>query len=216
MPKDIYYKIMEDLPIRSLLNFCQTNQYIRELCKNDYFWKRRFEKHIGYGKFKPSNMSWRNYYLYLLSQEMSSKGLFAPRYIKQPLINFLLNADFGKYTDEIRLTLKTPLEKRILTTNLAVNLYVIWFKLNRNEKTRRAKADENMNIYLNEAISVLESRGKDKNKLTYTSSMDLFGPYFITSSELTPEKRDELNTEENRIMLDNARTIIYTIKQKIN
>lgn len=189
MPKDLYYKIMEDLPIRSLLNFCQTDQYIRELCKNDYFWKRRFEKHIGYGKFKPSNMSWRNYYLYLLTtQEVASSGFFTPYYIKESLVNFLLNADFGKYTDEIRLTLRAPLEKRILTKNLAVNLYVIWFKLNRNDETRRAKADENMNKYLNESLSILESRGKSRNGLTYTSSLHLFLPYFIPLEELTPER----------------------------
>lgn len=215
MSKDVYYKIMEDMDIRSLLNFCQTNKYIRDLCRNDYFWKRRFEKHIGYGKFKPNNITWRKYYLYLLAK-VAPREFFSAYYVKEPLVNFLLNENFGKYTDEIRLTLKLLLKKRIFAKSLLASIYVIWFKLNRDEKTGTAKAGQNMNKYLHEGLSIIESHGGNRNRLSYTSSMVLFSPYFILPTESTPKQIDELNSEENRIMIDNARNIIYDIKEKIN
>lgn len=67
--KDIDYKIMMDLDDRSLLNFCQTDQYVSTLCKNDDFWRRRFQKKFG-NVSKPSNQNWRNFYLHRISKEV--------------------------------------------------------------------------------------------------------------------------------------------------
>lgn len=40
--KNVNYLILEKLNDRELGKVCQTNQAMRELCKNDMFWKKRF------------------------------------------------------------------------------------------------------------------------------------------------------------------------------
>lgn len=175
--KDLDYKIMEELDIRSLLNFCLTNIYISELCKNDMFWKRRFEQRIGYGKFKPADMSWRKYYLKLLSEDISLEGFNQPVYVKEPLINFLRNANFGIYTEEMRKALELPLKKGIFSRIVLIKIFQLWFRLNKNEGISTAKADENMIKYLSEGLQVAERNGIDKNLLNLYSLHFLISPY---------------------------------------
>ena len=61
--KDVDFKIMENMDDKTLLNFCLTNKYISALCNYDPFWRRRFSDRIGYGVLKPTDMSWKKYYL---------------------------------------------------------------------------------------------------------------------------------------------------------
>lgn len=49
------------------MNFCLTDRYISELCENDNFWQQRLEKETGNANYKPENMTWKKYYLHLLS-----------------------------------------------------------------------------------------------------------------------------------------------------
>ena len=215
--KDLDYKIMEELDIRSLLNFCLTDTYISGLCKNDMFWKRRFEQRIGYGKFKPADMSWRKYYLKLLSEDISSEGFDKPVYVKEPLINFLRNANFGIYTEEMRKALKLPLEKKIFSRSILIPIFGIWFRLNINDiqGERTAGADENMIKYLSEGLQLLEERkGINKNLLTYLSLRFIFSFYLAERKDLTNEEMENLNSDENEIMLNNLRDIVIGISVK--
>jgi len=214
--KDLDYKIMEELDIRSLLNFCLTNTYISELCKNDMFWKRRFEQRIGYGKFKPTDMSWRKYYLKLLSQEVRSEGFSTPLYFKEPLINFLRNANFGIFTEEIRKALELPLKKKIFTITILAPIFTIWHRMNRNNTPKRlnvkptAKADEAMIKYLSEGLEELEKKGSNRNSLT-PSMGPIYYKYIIRRADLTTNEIENLVSDENLIMLYNLRKIIIDI-----
>jgi len=211
--RDLDYKIMEELDIRSLLNFCLTDTYISELCKNDMFWKRRFEQRIGYGKFKPVDMSWRKYYLQLLSQDISSEGFNQPFYVKENLINFLRNANFGDYTGEIRKALETPLRKKIISRVLAERLLIIWFRINKRGKTYQA--DENMIKYLIDGLTSFERKGFKKESIPLSKTGLLISLYFISRVKLTSEENKVLNSEENRIMLNNLEKILLEINRSV-
>ena len=60
--RDVDYDIMMRLDDRDLLNFCQTDQYVSKLCRNDDFWKRRYKSRFG-GVSRPIKTTWRNFYL---------------------------------------------------------------------------------------------------------------------------------------------------------
>ena len=65
--KNIDYLIMEQLDDRSLLNLCLTNKYTQELCRNDLFWQKRFVSKFNGRIVKPEGISWKNYYLQVIS-----------------------------------------------------------------------------------------------------------------------------------------------------
>ena len=62
---DVDLKIMADMDDRTLLEFCQTSQYARNLCKNEMFWKKRFIRQ--YGAFsKNPDRTWKQFYLKII------------------------------------------------------------------------------------------------------------------------------------------------------
>lgn len=63
--KDTDLIILSNLDDRSLLSYCQTNRYGRELCRNENFWRNRFIKKYGTG-YDLENRTWKNFYLSLL------------------------------------------------------------------------------------------------------------------------------------------------------
>ena len=64
--KDLDREIMLKMDDQTLLNFCQTSQYARELCDNDLFWQKRVtQQYPRLVSIKQENYSWRQYYLYL-------------------------------------------------------------------------------------------------------------------------------------------------------
>ena len=65
--KDVDYQIMMGLDDESLLNFCQTDKYIKSLCDNDNFWERRAANRYGESVSKPYNKTWREQYLFLIN-----------------------------------------------------------------------------------------------------------------------------------------------------
>jgi len=63
--KDIDLKIMADMDDRTLLEFCQTHRYSRELCNNELFWKKRLTK--KYGIFnKNEDRTWKQFYMKII------------------------------------------------------------------------------------------------------------------------------------------------------
>jgi hypothetical protein len=63
--KDVDLLILKNLDDYSLLNYCQTSQYAKNLCDNELFWKNRFfEKHPYLEEsFNKDNKKWRQLYL---------------------------------------------------------------------------------------------------------------------------------------------------------
>lgn len=62
---DVDLKIMSDMDDRTLLEFCQTHKYSRELCNNELFWKKRLSR--KYGIFnKNEDRTWKQFYLKII------------------------------------------------------------------------------------------------------------------------------------------------------
>ena len=62
---DLDLKIMSDMDDRTLLEFCKTHRYTKELCNNELFWKKRLNK--KYGSFnKNENRTWKEFYLKII------------------------------------------------------------------------------------------------------------------------------------------------------
>ena len=189
--KDVDYLIMEKLDDRDLLNFCLTDKYISELCNNDLFWKKRFSSRIGYGKLKPSDMSWKQYYLSLLSAakpEPEGEGGFNKHsLIRRPLIDFLKNVDLGPYTEDIKKTLELPLSM-------------------------------NMKKYLGDVLSDLGkriSRPFNLNKIKYNQLQSIISPYVVKQSELTEEQKIFLKTIGVGVILDNVLQIVRDLNNRV-
>jgi len=79
LPKDISFKVLNELDDKDLLNFCLSNRENKELCDNETFWMNRtYNKYRDYVEFKSPARKWKNYYLslvyYLNLQFPSYKG----------------------------------------------------------------------------------------------------------------------------------------------
>lgn len=59
---DIDRIILFKLDDKSLLNFCETNEYTQELC-NDSMWENRYLKTFGELPYKPKSETWKEVYL---------------------------------------------------------------------------------------------------------------------------------------------------------
>jgi hypothetical protein len=53
---------------RDLLNLCKNNTDVNEVCKKENFWEERALKNFGKesGKYRPVDLSWRNFYLQII------------------------------------------------------------------------------------------------------------------------------------------------------
>jgi hypothetical protein len=63
--KDTDLLILTELDDRSLLSYCQTNKYARNICNNEDFWRNRVYKVYGEvsAKLKSIERKWKDYYL---------------------------------------------------------------------------------------------------------------------------------------------------------
>ena len=75
--KDVDQKILSELDDKSLLEFCKTNRYGSELCKDEKFWKNRFI--YKFGRFdKNPDRSWKDFYLKVVyyTDKYKNKALY--------------------------------------------------------------------------------------------------------------------------------------------
>ena len=63
--KDADFLILNQLDDASLLSFCMTSKYGRNLCQDETFWRNRFFKTFGRHKKSPDK-TWKNFYLKLV------------------------------------------------------------------------------------------------------------------------------------------------------
>jgi hypothetical protein len=64
---DVDLLIMEKLDDKELLRLCQVNRHLKELCKRELFWKKRFLNKFGNQFPKPEYRTWRRHYLLAIS-----------------------------------------------------------------------------------------------------------------------------------------------------
>lgn len=113
--KDVDYIIMSEMNDRDLLNFCKTNKYSSEICRNEIFWKKR--TFLNYGEVeKNPDRTWKDFYINIIYYdnklkdddelksfggkfdhgssliEVSRKGIK-----NKDLIDFYINKVVGKY-----------------------------------------------------------------------------------------------------------------------
>lgn len=66
--KDANLLILSKMDDRTLLSYCKTNRYSKNLCNNEDFWRNRFIKVYGVesANLKNKNRTWKDYYLSVL------------------------------------------------------------------------------------------------------------------------------------------------------
>lgn len=75
LPNELIYNILIELPLPSLLNFCEINKNYREICRDDIFWKyKTFNDFPEKANFRTDNyemgqLSWKEYYIKLYNSK---------------------------------------------------------------------------------------------------------------------------------------------------
>jgi hypothetical protein len=77
--RDTDLQILSDLDDKSLFNICLTNKYLNNICKNEDFWRNRFNKRFfrksperffkESSNIKPENETWRHFYMRRIYEE---------------------------------------------------------------------------------------------------------------------------------------------------
>ena len=77
--KDTDYLILERLADRDLLSTCSTNRYLRQLCENEQFWRKRYLSKFNLEKgVELPNQSWKKNYLEAISDPKTyNKNIFS-------------------------------------------------------------------------------------------------------------------------------------------
>lgn len=98
--KDVDLLILMQLDDKSLFRTCKVNKYVNELCKNEDFWRNRFQNKFGKSA-KPEDKTWRNYYIDAIEEEKGinlywTKGELGTRYNKPNEGGFYLQKKSNK------------------------------------------------------------------------------------------------------------------------
>ena len=106
--KDVDLKIMSELDDRSLLQFCKTNKYANNLCKEPMFWRNRIQtKYPKALEFKSPDRTWRNYYLnivyYMDKLEKTHKRMYlAAKNGEKDLVDFFISEGADDFSEGMK------------------------------------------------------------------------------------------------------------------
>ena len=73
MPRILRYKTAQKLSIPDIANLCQTNNICKSICDDDNFWKLKFEDDSLVTSTKPTNMTWLEWYTFLMDEKVFEK-----------------------------------------------------------------------------------------------------------------------------------------------
>lgn len=75
--RDADLLILQKLTDYELTQVCQVNKKVKTLCEDENFWRNRFNMKFGnlLIKYKPQDITWKNYYLTLTSQDITKEYL---------------------------------------------------------------------------------------------------------------------------------------------
>jgi hypothetical protein len=77
LPPEINYNIFYYLPIESILNACQSDPILSDICTDDIFWKNKFKyDYLKYIDSKPDEISWKQAYMDLVKNKIKLIPLY--------------------------------------------------------------------------------------------------------------------------------------------
>lgn len=77
LPPEINYNIFYYLPIESILNACQSDPILSDICTDDTFWKNKFKyDYAEYIDLKPDEISWKHAYMDLVKNNIKLIPLY--------------------------------------------------------------------------------------------------------------------------------------------
>jgi len=77
LPPEINYEIFYYLPIESVLNACQSDPILSDICNDDTFWMNKFKyDYDQYIDLKPDNITWKQVYMDLAKNNVKIIPLY--------------------------------------------------------------------------------------------------------------------------------------------
>jgi hypothetical protein len=221
LPKDVLVLLAMEMSYPEILKFCQTNKNInRAVCKNNYFWRNKLYK--DYPSLEEKDYLKVYSYIALgkkildktFDPHMQNVGFQKLIYIKQELLNFLLNADLGTYkTDNLEVPINyillPVLDKNIFniaTTSTLFRKYLNKYKFMEGEKIYYRVGPE-MDKYLNKQLTELENNTNkpfNRNKFTFNRINEIVHKLF----------ESQIPAKVNSDILSNLGKIHYIIKKE--
>lgn len=137
----------------------------------------------------------------------SLQGFLLPLFVRQPIIDFIRNANFDHSLKEV---LRPLLKAGVFSYAILTQLFILYLKINLleiQENPRHYRVDENMNKYLAPYLDELESKGKfDRNNFRYPNipSIFLLGTY--------KEKERKLDDKTQRLLFGLNKVLIIVHK----
>ena len=137
LPPEINYEIFYYLPIESVLNACQSDPILSDICTDDTFWKNKFKyDYAQYIDLKPLNITWKQAYmelarnsikiipLYFMGKEILEVWI-SKNNTERDVYNYIMNFSFppnrGKGGYFIHILLNTPNRHQIIPVLEPVN-----------------------------------------------------------------------------------------------
>ena len=218
LPKDVLYSMAISMDLPELLKFCRTNSRIYQICSSNDIWLHKLNKEFPNqytGVFTPKDA-----YVILYKWKQSGKkldelgigGFNTPVFLKQPLIDFLLNANFGETSsgtpvrDIIVPLVKTGVLNRVMLTVL----FTLYFKSNNLKEGKYISAGPDMKKYLGDYLGELEAADISKTDAQLTGARGIVRPRFdqdqFSYNKIQPiaylgiYKRDELDEKQKELL----------------
>jgi len=205
LPKEVLFNLLLQVEPNEIGIVCRgaKNPKIRKICESEHFKNiysekyKDFPKHIGVG---------------------FSKAVF----LKKPLLNFLLNANFGKYNEKIHSLIDPLLKEGILTLGIISFLFTIYLKIHNLKllgNLQGYKVDETMNFYLDEYLTKLENMAGEKkfnrHNFLFNKIQNIIVLGIIRNNEdLSYYQKKNLKSKTIKKLLEKASVELGDIKYK--
>lgn len=221
LPKDALFSLAVEMELPDLLNFCRTNSRIHTICSEKYVWLNKLKKDFQYqytGIFSPEE-TYVILYKWKQTDKPAISAFSSPVYLKQPLIDFFSNADFGKTESGIPIrNIVLPLiMKGVMNRNLITVLLTLYVKVNNLSSVgadgrKYLSAGPDMEKYLGSYLDDLETADRSKtdaemldmrgnSKLRFNRNQFVFSRLMsIANSGIY--KRDELTESQSELLKD--------------
>ena len=172
LPKDALFSMAVSMELPELLNFCGTNSRIYEICAKNDIWLYKLNKEFPNqytGVFSPKDAyiilyKWKQTGKNLGSPADRMYGFNAPVFLKQPLIDFISNANFGETQSgtPIRDIIAPLVKNRVLTRSMLTYLFTLYIKSNNLKQGKYISAGPDIKKYLGDYLEELEAAGLAK------------------------------------------------------
>jgi hypothetical protein len=97
--------LLISLPLENLLSLCSTNSQFNLVCQDEGLWRSRFinEFPLPNSFIKPNNMTWKQFYLYLATNNVSVEFYVNNHYVKNYYLpHITANEHFSDYLEKLK------------------------------------------------------------------------------------------------------------------